>query len=91
MNCIKKLHDNYLENFILPKIFNNNKNDYNFVEDLNDTTHKKCVSVRKSYLDQLHKNNYDKVFENDLFENYPIDASNNKIFIEYILQPMYRC
>ena len=78
MNCIKKVHDNYLENFILPNFFNNNKNDYNFVEDLNGTTHEKCVIVRKSYLDQLHKNNYDKIFENDLFENYPIDTSNNK-------------
>jgi hypothetical protein len=78
MNCIKKLHDNYLENFILPNFFNNNKTDYNFVEDLNGTTHEKCVIVRKSYLDQLHKNNYDKVLENNLFENYPIDVSTNK-------------
>ena len=78
MNCIKKLHDNYLENFILPKIFNNNKTDYNFVEDLNGTTHEKCVIVRKSYIDQLYKNNYDKVLEKNLFENYPIDVSHNK-------------
>ncbi len=79
MNCLKKAHDNYLEHFILPNITENICNNYNFIDDLTESTYEKCISVRKAYLDKVNKNN--RVLEADLFENYPIDASNNKRLI----------
>jgi hypothetical protein len=80
MNCLKKTHDNYLENYILPRISEYIFPNYNFVDFFEDSVYEKCINVRKSYIKQLLKKNY-KLSEHNLFENYPIDASNNKRLI----------
>lgn len=80
MNCFKKNHDNYLENYILPNILNYIFPNYDFVNSFTPSTYQKCIKVRKSYIEQLSKNNF-KLKESDVFENYPINASNNKKLI----------
>jgi hypothetical protein len=84
MNCFGKKHDNYLKNFILPIISPKKVlpiSFYNFINEIKGDVYDKCENIRKSYLDKVNKSGDYNIIEDDLFKNYSIKASCNKILL----------
>ena len=77
LKCFKKGHDNYLDQFILPKS-SDIIEQVEYILDLKHTdVYEKCDVVRKTYLDELAKNGYKDLNPEDVYHFFPVNVCEN--------------
>jgi hypothetical protein len=77
LKCFKKGHDNYLNQFILPKS-SDIIEQVEYILNLKHTdVYEKCDVVRKTYIDELAKNGYKDLNPDDVYDFFPVNVCEN--------------
>lgn len=88
--CFRARSDPYLQNFALPTL-QKPPPQKDFVGELKDGLTDKLTALRKSYMGQLTGLGYKDISENEVFTNFPIDASKNKQLLGCYVSNMPFC
>ena len=88
--CFRSRSDPYLQNFALPTL-NQPAPQKDFVGPLIGSDTDKLAALRKSYMGQLTGLGYKDIKEEDVFTNFPIEASKNKQLLGCYVSNMPFC